>query len=107
MLRLEMSPLHSHKEARGFPGAYSACDVCESEEDTVHYFLTCISYRLSRVTLLRKVSAIIGENLSTLPRSTQVEILLFGRADLTDDSNYHILKATTDYTVGSRRFDTV
>jgi hypothetical protein len=57
--------------------------------------------------LVRKVSAIIGVNLSTLPRRKQIEILLFGRAGLTDDKNYQILKATTDYTVGSRRFDTV
>ena len=102
MLRLEMSPLHSHKEACGFPGAYSAWDICESEEDMWPYYLTCISYRLSRVTLLRKVSAIIGVNLSTLPRRTQIEILLFGRAGLSDEKNYQILKATTDYTVGSR-----
>ena len=107
MLRLEHSPLHSHKVAHCFPNAYSVCDVCESEETTEHYFLTCISYRLARTTMIHKVSEIIGVNLSTLPRRTQISISLYSRADLIDDKNYQILKVVTDFTVGSKRFDTV
>ena len=107
MLRLEHSPLHAHKVANGFPNAYSGCDICESEENNEHYLLTCISYRLSRATMIRKVSEITGVNMSTLPRRTQVSILLYGRSDLSDEKNYQILKAVTDFTVGSKRFDTV
>ena len=88
MLRLEHSPLQSHKEAHDFPNVYSACDVCETEETSEHYFLTWMSYSLARTTMIRKVSEIIGVNLSTLPRRTQISILLYGRADLTDDKNY-------------------
>jgi hypothetical protein len=107
MLRLKLSPLHSHKATYGFPNAYSECDVCESEENTEHYFLTCISYRLSRATMFRKVSEIIAVDIASLPRRTQISILLYGRRDLSDDKNYKILKAVTDFTVGSKRFDTL
>ena len=57
--------------------------------------------------MIRKVSEITGANMSTLPRRTQVSILLYGRSDLSDDKNYQILKVVTDFTVGSKRFDTV
>ena len=107
MLRLEHSPLHSHKEAHGFPNTYSGCDVCETEENTEHYFLTCISYCLSRATMLQKVSDIIDVDLSTLPKRTQISILLYGRVGLSDDKNLKILKAVTDFTVSSKRLDTV
>ncbi len=46
MLRMELSPLHSHKAAYGFIGVHNACVVCGVEENTEHYLLTCMSYRL-------------------------------------------------------------
>ena len=57
--------------------------------------------------MLRKVSEIIGVDLSTLPKRTQISILLYGRVGLSDDKNLKILKAVTDFTVGSKRLDTV
>ena len=105
MLRMELSPLHSHKAAYGFIGVHGACAVCDTEENNEHYLLTCISYRLSRATMLRKVTEIIGVDISTLPKRTRMQVLLYGRDDLSNAKNYKILMAVTDFTVGSKRFD--
>ena len=106
MLRMGLSPLHSHKLAYKFPGVRDAsCVVCESVEDTDHYLLTCISYRLSRATMLRKVSEIIRVDISSLPKRTRTTILLYGRGDLSDDDNFKIMKIVTDFTEKSKRFD--
>ena len=57
--------------------------------------------------MIRKVSEITGVNMSILPKRTQCSILLYGRSDLSDEKNYQILIVVTDFTVGSKRFDTV
>ncbi len=87
MLRMGLSSLHSHKASYRFPGATAECVVCDIPEDTDHYLLTCPSYRLSRATMFQKVTEIIGIDISTLPKKMRTSILLYGRGDLSDESN--------------------
>ena len=79
MLRMGLSPLHAHKAKYKFPGVTAECTVCDVPEDTDHFLLTCSSFRLSRATMFRKVSEIIGIDISTLPKRTRITILLYGR----------------------------
>ena len=101
-----LSPLHAHKAKYKFPGVTAECTVCDVPEDTDHFLLTCSSFRLSRATMFRKVSEIIGIDISTLPKRTRITILLYGRVNLSDDENSKILKIVTDFTIKTKRFDT-
>ena len=106
MLRMGLSPLHAHKAKYKFPGVTAECTVCDVPEDTDHFLLTCSSFRLSRATMFRKVSEIIGIDISTLPKRTRITIILYGRGNLSDDENSKILKFVTDFTIKTKRFDT-
>ena len=107
MLRVGLSPLSEHKFRHGFlDSPNDKCVVCKTREDTEHYLLLCRSYTLSRATLMHNISEIINVNMSTLPRKRVVNILLYGREDLTDHNNFLILNHVVDYIIISKRLDT-
>ena len=107
MLRLGLSPLNSHKFNYNFQNSHEFCAVCECTETTEHYLLSCLSYRLSRATMLNAISPIININVSTLPRTRLVSILLYGKEDISFESNTLILKEVVKYIKKSKRLDSI
>jgi hypothetical protein len=108
MLRMDLSPLRAHKFKYKFPGiTHDKCDVCECVENTDHYLLKCLSYRLARATMLENISRIINVQMSTLPQIRVRTILLYGKDDVDDDKNLKILKEVVKYIVKSKRLDTI
>ena len=107
MLRLGLSPLNSHKFNYNFQNSHEFCAVCECTETTEHYLLSCLSYRLSRATMLNAISPIINTNVSTLPRTRLVSILLYGKEDISFESNTLILKEVVKYIKKSKRLDSI
>jgi hypothetical protein len=105
---MDLSPLRAHKFKYKFPGiTHDKCDVCECVENTDHYLLKCLSYRLARATMLENISRIINVQMSTLPQIRVRTILLYGKDDVDDDKNLKILKEVVKYIVKSKRLDTI
>jgi len=107
MLRTELSPLKAHKVGRNFPDANGGlCQVCGGEEHTKHYLLHCASFRLSRATLIRRISEIINFDILTLPENKIINILIYGDSNFSYLTNTKILTEVTDFISASRRLDT-
>ena len=105
-LRLELSPLNAHKHSYNFPDTPEPfCIVCESIEDTMHYLLLCKSFRLQRSSLMQNVSTILGFDILTLPRRRIVNILLYGREDMSYEKNKSILEEVAKYIFLTKRFE--
>ena len=89
MLRMELSPLNDHKYKHNFQNTHQFCAVCGCTENTRHYLLSCKSYQLSRTTMFNTISPIIrsqlGKELSTVPQSLMISIMLYGSEDI----DYH------------------
>ena len=97
MLRMKLSPLRAHKHRNNFRDTSDPyCTVCGTIEDTTHFLIHCISYRLARVTLLQKVSDILSFDISTLPQRSIVSILLYGSEDINVEKNHSILLLVTN-----------
>ena len=108
MLRMNLSPLRAHKNKYNFLDTpHAQCLVCGCEEDTDHFLLHCISYRLARATMFENISLIINVQLLTLPMRRVRFILLYGKDDISDDKNLLILKEVTKFITKSKRFDTI
>ena len=106
MLRVDQSPLRAYKFGHGFLDTSNGlCTLCNSKEDTVHFLLLCRSYILARTTLLHNVSDTLGFNVSTLPRRSLVNILLFGKEGIPDEKNFQILNFVVDFIIKSKRLD--
>ena len=98
MLRMELSPLRAHKEGRNFADARDGlCNVCGCEEHTKHYLLHCASFRLSRATLMQRISDIINFDILTLPDKKIVTILLDGDPKYDFATNTKILTEVTNF----------
>ena len=107
MLRTGLNPLRDHKFKYNFADTSDPlCIVCGSVEDPNHYLLHCSSFRLSRSTLMRRVSAIVNIDISTLPQRKIVSILLYGKDDITCRENFLILNEVAMYFTKSKRLDT-
>ena len=106
MLRVGLSPLNAHKKAHNFLNITEFCSICECAETTEHYLLSCISFRLSRATMIDAISKIMNKNILTLPKSRVVSTLLYGSDDMTYNQNTLILKEVVKYITQSKRLDT-
>ena len=106
MLRVGLSPLNAHKKAYHFHNISEFCAVCGCVENTEHFLLACNSFRLSRATMINTISSIINKNMSTLPKSRVVSILLYGSEDMTYNQNTLILKEVAKFIKQSKRLDT-
>ena len=107
MLRLKLSPLNAHKSHHNFQNIDEFCTVCGCTESTEHYLLSCPSYRLSRTIMFTNISRIMNEDVSILPPSVKVELLLYGKKEMTFDQNTLVLKETAKFIKKSKRLDSM
>jgi hypothetical protein len=107
LLRMGLSPLRAHKFKYKFKDtSNNKCLVCGSKEDTAHYLIHCLSYRLTRVTLFRKVNNILNIDLSRMTYKATKKILLYGKEDVEDEINKRILQEVSVFIKKSKRLDT-
>ena len=106
MLRVGLSPLNAHKKAYNFHNITEFCSICGCAETTEHFLLSCISFRLSRATMIDAISSIMNKNILTLPKSRVVSTLLYGSVDMTYTQNTLILKEVVKFITQSKRLDT-
>ena len=55
--------------------------------------------------MMQNISNILGYDVSTLPRRTLVNLLLYGREDTTAEKNNLILNNVIEYIIKSKRLD--
>ena len=106
---MDLSPLRAHKFRHNFRDTSDPfCTVCESIEDTEHFFLQCQSFRLERVNLTQSISNIcVDFDFDRLPRREKVQLLLYGDKNLDLDNNRSILEEVGKFIHKSKRLDII
>ena len=100
-LRMNLSALNSHRFTYNFIDSPLCANGFEVVEATEHYLLDCISYRLARAKLLRKLDIDLG--IVTTDRERLIKIILFGES--VQMKNLHILyKIVLNYLNETKRF---
>ena len=105
-LRVNLSPLRSHKSRHNFINTPS--DICHCNqgiEDTCHFLFFCPSYVTQRATLATSVNEILLQNnLNYLVN--QSKLYLYGHDSINYADNRKILISTLCYIKDTRRFST-
>ena len=103
-IRVGFSDLREHRFNHNFNCENPTCFCGIDDETPVHYFLCCPRYNVLRVTYLGKISDIIGNDVTVLPREHLYSILIYGRNTFNDISNKFIISATIQFLRQSGRF---
>ena len=104
-LRPNLSHLREHKFRHNFLDTVNPLCSCSLEMESVsHFLLRCPFFTNLRITLLDNLIDIIGD-ISNLPDSKQVNILLYGDSAYNIETNTFILKNTISFLKMSERFD--
>ena len=103
-LRVDLSPLRSHKKCHNFIDTPSDICLCGHDiEDTNHFLFSCPFYTIPRATLVRSVIEILQKyNLNHL--GNQAQLYLYGHSNISDADNRNIILATIKYIKETRRF---
>ena len=108
ILRMELSPLRAHKFNRNFNDTSDEyCSYCGTVEDTKHFLLHCVSFRLSRAILMQRISAILKMDILTLSENKIMEIFLYGSSTFDHETNTNVLMEVTSFISGTKRLDTI
>ena len=106
LLRMDLSPLRAHKYRYNFEDTSDPfCTTCGSTEDTRHYLLHCLSFRLSRSDLFQRLSNILGFDFTTKPCKEKIRILLYGNSDSDSSTNKRVLEEVANFILKSTRLD--
>ena len=105
-LRVDLSPLRSHKRRHNFSDTPSeTCECNLGIEDIRHFLFECPFYAIQRATLAVKVIDILQrKNLNHL--GNQPEVYLYGDSSLDLFDNRKILLSTIKYVKDTKRFST-
>ena len=104
-MRVDLSPLKSHKKSHNFLDTPD--DICQctlNSETTYHFFLKCPLYDEHRTDLFRIVNPILLMNNIALNDDEVVRLLLYGHDKLKFQENKNVLKATIDFINNTLRF---
>ena len=81
------------------------CPVCDTIEDTEHFFLLCNSFREQRCSLLASVSDVLEAcGHSESADINMLQLLLYRNKDLSFEANKMMLDLTTKYISETERF---
>ena len=104
MLRLELSPLRSHKFNYNFADTNSNVCACnDGIENTDHYFLKCSNFSNQRRTLLRSVNDIL-KKYNVYIAVDNYRFFLYGHHLLSQADNKVILHASIKFIKETKRF---
>ena len=98
-LRVGLSKLNYHKFRHNFSESINPmCQINDGTEDTEHYILLCHAFCVPRCDLLASVLPVLRSfDLTDVPNSTLLQILLYGDKKLPFEVNKIILQATIMY----------
>ena len=104
-LRLGLSPLRGHKFNHNFIDCFDEICMCGKDiESTNHFLLHCSLFLNERQVLMNKIRD-IGSSLIDQNENFLCYTLLFGKENMNDSENTHILKATIEYILSTERFN--
>ena len=104
-LRLNLSPLKSHKKRYNFDGFLNDwCDCSCAPEDTSHFFFHCPLFYQQRLNLINSITLILRVN-PDLCILNNTQLLLYGHRTLTFNDNKNILLMTIKFIKESGRLD--
>ena len=105
-LRVNLSPLRSHKKRHNFIDTPSETCYCkQSAENTSHFFFECPLFATQRVTLAGSVIEILlRNNLNHL--GNDLRVYLYGHDSMSDMDNKILLLSTIKYIKDTQRFST-
>ena len=106
MLRLELSPLRSHKFNHNFADTDSnLCSCNDGAENTDHFFLKCSNFSNQRVILLESVNNIILDHNHNMHIAfVNYRFFLYGHHLLSLSDNKTLLQASIKFIKDSKRF---
>ena len=104
-LHLSLSHLRGHKFNHNFSDCLDEICICGKDiESTNHFLLQCSLFLNERQVLMNKIrdtdSLLIDQNENSL-----CYILPFGKENMNDSENSHILQATIEYILSTERFN--
>ena len=76
--------------------------ACGCTEDYMHYFLECPVYRVERETLLMHINNFV--NTARISKKKIVDIIIYGRTDLSVQDNANIAEHVQTYIIDTKRF---
>ena len=104
-LRLGLSPLRGHKFNHNFIDCFDEICMCGKDiESTNHFLLHCSLFLNERPVLMNKIRD-IGSSLIDQNEKFLCYALLFGKENMNDSENTHILKATIEYILSTKRLN--
>ena len=104
-LRVNLSPLTSHKSCHNFADTPEFCECNQGVECTRHLLFECPRYATNRATLAVSVIDILqSNNLNHL--GNQLQLYLYGHPSLNLMDNRQILLSTIKYIKDTNRFST-
>ena len=102
-VRLGLSDLRCHKSSHNFSDCLEICMCGKDIKSTNHFLLQCSLFLNERQVLMNKIrdidSSLIDQNENSL-----CYMLLFGKENMSDSENTHILKAVMEYILSTERF---
>ena len=104
-LRLGLSHLCEHKFKQSFQDLLNPICTCGNDiETSAHYLLHCPNFSNERSTFLNIIGS-IDRNILTRSDPQVTKALLYGDSDQNNITNTPILKATVDFLIATKRFD--
>ena len=104
-LRVGMSHLREHKFKHNFQECLNpACSCGLDIESTSHFLLHCPAFNDERYTLLRTLNN-IDWKLVELTKSSFSQTLLYDNTLFDQQKKTHILSATIEYILSTKRFE--
>ena len=104
-LRLGLNHSCGHKFNHNFSGCLDEICMCGKDiESANHFFLQCSLFLKESQVLMNKIrdtdSSLIDQNEDSLCYT-----LVFGKENMNDSENTHILNATIEYILSTERFN--
>ena len=104
-LRVGLSPLRYHKNSHNFLDTPTdLCIICQSVENTEHYFLHCTRFEDMRNELIGLLNG-LTTNFHQLTNTEKTNLMLYGDTSLNFDTNKQILMASLKYFKDTQRFN--
>ena len=104
-LRIRLSPLNAHKFHHNFEDTLTPmCNIHDGIDDSAHFLLHCRQCSTIRLDLFHNLSLLLKNlDANSLPINTLLNILIYGKANLSREINKNILLNTINFIRRSNR----
>ena len=104
-LRIRLSPLNAHKFHHNFEDTLTPmCNIHDGIDDSAHFLLHCRQFSTLRLDLFQNLSLLLNNlDVNSLPSNTLLNILIYGKENLSGETNKSILLNTINFIRRSNR----